>query len=36
MLIGPEYVPSEVVVHFLSIVQRAQVLEQEPQFIPQV
>jgi hypothetical protein len=35
MLIGFEYVLSEVVVRCLSIAQRTSILEQEPQFVPQ-
>jgi hypothetical protein len=34
LLIGPEYILSEVVVRFLSIPQRAPVLEQEPLICP--
>jgi hypothetical protein len=36
LLIGSEYVLSEVVVHSLSIAQCALILEWEPQFVPQV
>jgi hypothetical protein len=36
LMIGPKYVPSEVVVCCLSIAQHAPVLEHEPQSIPQV
>jgi hypothetical protein len=36
LLIGPEYVLSEVVVCYLSIAQRTPVLEREPQFGPQI
>jgi hypothetical protein len=36
LLIGPEYVPSEVVVHHLSIPQRTLILEWEPRSVPQV
>jgi hypothetical protein len=36
LLIGPEYILSEVVVRCLSIAQRAPVLEWEPRFVPQV
>jgi hypothetical protein len=36
LLIGSGYVASEVVVHYLSITQRAPVWEREPRFVPQV
>jgi hypothetical protein len=36
LLIGLEYILSEVVVCYLSIAQRASVLEWEPRFVPQV
>jgi hypothetical protein len=34
LLFRPEYILSEVVVHWLSIAQRAPVLEREPRFVP--